>query len=156
LKRNLAKILATFFGAGFAPLAPGTFGAIFSFIISFGIMILLPNQYLHIHIGLIILSYFAGVWATNEVSKEWGSDPSKVVIDEALGFWVTIFLFKPTMVILGLGLVLFRIFDIWKPLGIRKIDNISHSGQAVMLDDVAAGLVAMICLLLITKYFYIV
>jgi phosphatidylglycerophosphatase A len=152
---NLAKIIATFFGAGYGPIAPGTIGAIFAFIISYFITLLYPSSFVLIHILMIFVFYVLGVWATNEVSKEWGSDPSKVVVDEAVGFWVAIVYFGPSLFHLCLGLLLFRIFDIWKPLGIRKIDEISHSGHAVMLDDVAAGLLSGIVTLILLQILFI-
>jgi phosphatidylglycerophosphatase A len=152
---NLAKIIATFFGAGYVPIAPGTIGAIFAFIISYFITWFYPSSFVLIHIVMIFVFYVLGVWATNEVSKEWGSDPSKVVVDEAIGFWVAIIYFGPSLFHLCLGLLLFRIFDIWKPLGIRKIDEISHSGHAVMLDDVAAGLLSCIVTLILLKILFI-
>jgi phosphatidylglycerophosphatase A len=142
--KNFAKIMATFFGAGYLPIAPGTFGAIFAFLISYLLsgLIYLQDSLITVYSILILVTYFIGVWATNIVSTEWGSDPSKVVIDEAIGYWITIFIFPQKLWILLMGLFLFRVFDIWKPLGIRKIDEISHSGHAVMLDDVAAGILS--------------
>ncbi len=150
-----AIILATFFGAGFSPKAPGTMGAIFAFVMSyfFGSLHLENFTYLTFYSILILLTYFIGVWATDEVSKEWGSDPSKVVIDEALGYWITIFLFPCKLSVLLIGLVLFRIFDIWKPLGIRKIDQMHSSSHAVMLDDALAGVYAAVVLFVIIKIF---
>jgi phosphatidylglycerophosphatase A len=148
---NLSKCIATFFGAGYAPVAPGTVGAICAFMVSYGLSYISLSHSMMIHFILIIVFYFLGVWATNHVSKDWGSDPSKVVVDEAIGFWITILPFEPNFMNLCLALLLFRIFDIWKPLGIRKIDEISHSGHAVMLDDVAAGLVACFVLFILLK-----
>jgi phosphatidylglycerophosphatase A len=93
---KLSKIIATFFGLGYAPIAPGTFGALGGFIISF---ILLKigldfNTFHLLHIFLIVVSFFAGIFACKRLSSHWGHDPSKVVIDETLGFWVSI-LFLP-------------------------------------------------------------
>jgi phosphatidylglycerophosphatase A len=151
MKLRFAKVIATFFGMGYAPFAPGTFGSLLAFIISLLIYQYFVNAYMVIHVCMIMASYILGVWSTEQVAVKWGSDPSKVVIDEAHGFWVGIFLFKPSLIILGVGLILFRIFDIWKPLGIRKLDEISHSGHAVMLDDTAAGiLTALVIMLLLT------
>jgi phosphatidylglycerophosphatase A len=92
-----------------------------------------------------VLSFFAGTFACKKLSGEWGHDPSKVVIDETLGFWISI-LFLPLNVqtLIG-GFILFRFFDIVKPLGIRKIDNL-NSPYAVMLDDVLAGIYANLVL----------
>lgn len=144
---KLSKIIATFFGLGYAPIAPGTFGALGGFIISF---ILLKTgldfkSFHFLHVFLIFVSFFAGIFACKRLSSQWGHDPSKVVIDETLGFWVSI-LFLPLNVqtLIG-GFVLFRFFDILKPFGIRKIDRLS-TPYAVMLDDVVAGIYTNIIL----------
>ena len=101
----------------------------------------------YIIIFLAALTYFSGVWSVKKVQKEWGSDPSKVVIDEACGIFVTMLPVAFSWTNAAIGFVLFRIFDIWKPLGIRKIDQIkSEGGHSVMLDDVAAGIYAAVVL----------
>lgn len=138
-----AKLIATFFGLGYIPFAPGTFGAFGGLLISFGL-----SQYVKdlvffnaIHLVLILLSYFAGVYACRKLAVTWGSDPSRVVIDETFGFWISI-LFLPAQIAVLLGaFVFFRFFDIFKPLGIRKIDAF-HTPQSVMLDDALAGVYA--------------
>jgi phosphatidylglycerophosphatase A len=139
---NIYKVIATFGGAGYSPVAPGTVGAIFAMFIAYILRLYTQDQMIitYIIITLIIMSYFAGVLACNKLSSEWGSDPSRVVIDEACGYWITLLFLPLTTSNLLLALVLFRFFDIAKPLGIRKIDNMHHSSHAVMLDDVVAGI----------------
>jgi phosphatidylglycerophosphatase A len=144
---KLSKIIATFFGLGYAPIAPGTFGALGGFIISF---ILLKigldfNTFHLLHIFLIVVSFFAGIFACKRLSSHWGHDPSKVVIDETLGFWVSILFLPQNILSLAAGFVLFRFFDILKPWGIRKIDNL-NSTYSIMLDDVVAGIYTNIIL----------
>ncbi len=102
---------------------------------------------------LIIISYLAGVWACNALQEEWGSDPSKVVIDEACGYWVTLIFVPFTFINIVIAFVLFRFFDILKPLGIKKIDAMHNSSHAVMLDDVAAGIYGCAVLHLINYLF---
>lgn len=142
------KLIATFFGAGYAPIAPGTVGAIFACVISVLLSYFISDltQYTILHIVLVLLGYVLGVWACNALAPEWGDDPSRVVMDEAIGFWITILFVSPTVVNLIIGLVLFRIFDIAKPLGIRTIDQKVKGGHGVMLDDVVAGIYGNICL----------
>lgn len=144
---NLPKIIATFFGLGYIPFAPGTFGALGGLAISY-CMVQSSCSYQNFqlyHIGLIITAYFAGVYACRALVDEWGQDPSKVVIDETLGFWVSILFLPVHLYTLIAGFVLFRFFDILKPLGIRKIDQM-HTPHSVMLDDVAAGIYANLVL----------
>jgi len=138
---NLYKNIATVFGLGYIPFAPGTFGALGGVMISSILYICGLSFYTFhfVHIALVIMAYFAGVAACNVVNKEWGDDPSKVVIDETLGFWISILFLPLEWHTFLLAFVVFRFFDIVKPLGIRYIDRY-HSSHAVMLDDVLAGI----------------
>lgn len=147
------KTLATFFGAGYAPLAPGTVGALFGVLIVYLWQYLDPGltMYGWPLVVLTIITFFVGVYCTDQLESEWGKDPSKVVIDEAIGVWISIFFVPVSLYALIAGFVLFRIFDIWKPLGIRKFEQIK-GGWGVMLDDVAAGVYANIVLQVIVWY----
>ncbi len=149
------KLVATFFGAGYLPMAPGTFGAIFAMIISLTLLYFNLSFYSYqaINFFLIIISYLLGVKACTELQEEWGSDPSRVVIDEACGYWVTLLFVPLSWKNLLIALILFRIFDIAKPLGIKKIDQMHNSSHAVMLDDVVAGIYGCICLHSLNYFF---
>ena len=149
---NIHKIIATSFGLGYIPWAPGTFGALlgallvwitYSFSLDF-----LSNTL--IIIGLSVFSYIIGVWSTKKLSAEWGDDPSKVVMDETCGMLITMVAVDFSLMSLGLGFVLFRFYDIVKPMGIRKLDNMKGA-HYVMLDDVLAGIYANVTLQLILK-----
>ena len=154
----IAKIVATFFGLGYIPFAPGTFGALGGLLISYALTLyrtaeastvpLSAAEVSAAEVVLIVVAYLSGVWACRTLSDEWGQDPSKVVIDEALGFWVSIIALPHTPFYLISGFLLFRLFDITKPFGIRRIDN-WHTPQSVMLDDVAAGVAANVVLQLV-------
>jgi phosphatidylglycerophosphatase A len=125
------------------PIAPGTFGAIAAMVLSFGIYFYIGNDqggFQIINFVLIVVSYFAGVISCKALQAEWGSDPSRVVIDEACGYWITLMFCPITTVNLFTALILFRFFDIVKPFGIKKIDRMHNSAHAVMLDDVLAGI----------------
>jgi phosphatidylglycerophosphatase A len=150
---KLYKLIATFFGAGYFPKAPGTAGAILAFIISCLFIYFDFNaSNIHlIHLVLIFISLFLGVYVTKALEKEWGHDPSKIVIDEALGIWVTFLLVSPSYLNFFIGLILFRFFDILKPLGIKYFDN-KNTASSVMLDDLLAGIYANICLQIIIKF----
>ncbi|QCR21593.1 phosphatidylglycerophosphatase A [Pontibacter sp. SGAir0037] len=82
-----------------------------------------------------------GVWSANEVEPYWGKDDKKVVIDEVAGMCISLLFLPITGSSLLAGLVLFRFFDIAKPLYIRKLEKVS-GGWGVMLDDVVAGVYA--------------
>jgi len=102
-------------------------------------------------LGMIILTTIIGAIVTNQLEKEWGEDPSKVVIDEIIGVWITLLFVPLTWQNILIGFVLFRVFDIWKPLGIRSLEAIKN-GWGVMLDDVLAGIYANIILQILCKY----
>ena len=147
---NIPKLIATSLGAGYLPKAPGTFGALVGLIISYLLSFLFP-EYLTfnlVHIILIGTSYFLGVYACKKLEVEWGHDPSIVVIDETLGFWISILFLPINIYVFLAGFVLFRFFDIVKPLGIRRVDNM-NSHHSVMLDDVLAGIYSNLVLHLI-------
>ena len=98
---------------------------------------------------LIILSTLAGVWAANKLQSVWGEDPSRVVIDEMVGTWIVLYVVPVGNLYLGLtGILFFRLFDIFKPLGIRLLEDVS-GGWGVMLDDILAGIYGVLCMLLL-------
>lgn len=152
---QLPKFVATFFGLGFIPVAPGTFGALGGFIVSYLLLVLgFDFKLFHsIHFILVLISYMAGVWACKRLSSEWGPDPSRVVIDETIGFWISILFLPVDLWVFLIGFVLFRFFDIIKPLGIRKIDQ-WHTPNSVMLDDVLAGIYTNVVLQVIVYFYY--
>ena len=134
-------------GLGLIPLDPGTFGSIGGLAIGFIIKqyTVQPNLYL---VLLIVLFTLTGVYCSNKIIPEWGNDPSRIVIDEIVGMWISM-LFLPTNIIVFVAaFVLFRLFDIYKPLFIRKFEAFPL-GWGIMLDDVAAGCVANVVLQLV-------
>lgn len=81
---------------------------------------------------------FAGVWSSSVVEKVWGKDPSKVVIDEVSGMAIGLLLLPVNVKYVAAAFILFRFFDIVKPLFIRKLEQLP-AGWGVMADDVLAG-----------------
>ena len=159
MKTRIHKIIATAGGAGYFPVAPGTAGAVVGVLI-FWLMHQIyfsvyedPQVFLLLFIGMILLFLYLGVIATDHLEKEWGKDPSKVVMDEVIGVWIALLFVPVTWVNLLLAFALFRLFDIWKPLFIRKLEAIK-GGWGVMLDDVLAGVYANIVLQVIL-YFWV-
>ena len=146
------KILATSGGAGYSPVAPGTAGALVASAVAFLLQHYVNTSlYTWILIALIVVFTILGILATNQVEPAWGKDPSRVVIDESVGQWIA-YLFIPFgLTNLILGFVLFRLFDIWKPLGIRKMEQLK-GGYGVMFDDVLAGVYANIVLQLLVTF----
>jgi phosphatidylglycerophosphatase A len=92
-----------------------------------------------------VLITILGIWSSNVVSKIWGKDPARVVIDEVAGMCVSLLFVPVTLKYVIAALILFRFFDIVKPLFIRKIEKLP-GGWGIMLDDVLAGIYANILL----------
>ena len=148
------KMIATTFGAGYSPFAPGTAGAIVgcAFIWIFEKYELLSTYDDAIIFAILTaLVTLLGVFVTNKLSSDWGKDPSKVVIDELIGVWIAMIFVPFTWVNLLIAFVLFRFFDIAKPLGVRKMENLK-GGVGVMMDDVLAGIYANIVLQVIIYF----
>jgi phosphatidylglycerophosphatase A len=133
------KIIATFFGVGYFPLAPGT-------VTSFAI-VLLYRLFLHklswpLYVILFLFLFFLGTFASSKYSSRLEEkDPRKIVVDEACGQLLVLFLVPESWLVLLLGFFLFRIFDIIKPFPIRKIENFSK-GWGIMADDIMASIYA--------------
>jgi len=139
----VGKILATFFGAGFFPLAPGTLTSL--------IVVALYRLYLHnlswpVYLLIFLFFFFAGVFVSNKYSSELGEkDPRKIVIDEACGQFLVLYRVPDSLFPLFLGFILFRLFDIIKPYPIKKTENFSK-GWGIMVDDIVAGIYALLIL----------
>lgn len=134
-------------GLGYAPIAPGTFGTMGAFFLCY-LMSLCCPEYLTTTflvssaIGWILI----GTWSTSKVIPLWGEDPSRVVMDEFVGYLITMILVPITLPHMIAAFVLFRFFDILKPLGVRYIDKNVKGAWGVMLDDVLAGIYACLAL----------
>ena len=147
LKKKLAFFVASLFGVGFIPVAPGTFGSAISFIF------IIPIFYFYGSMGILLFSvlvFVIGVLASKKVLKYTEHDPGLIVIDELLGQSIT-FLFvakftEQALFLLPVGFLLFRLFDILKPGIIGKIDKNIKNAYGVMLDDLMAGLFAAVAL----------
>lgn len=149
---RIGYLLATGLGAGFMPVAPGTVGAVE------GVAIFLLIHALHLEPGpsalalaIINVALFAiGVWASNRACRVTGlEDPQLVVIDEVSGQLIALtplaFLSSLPILSVVIGFLLFRLFDIFKPFPIRKLEHLP-GGFGVMADDALAGLYAAVLL----------
>lgn len=144
-------IISTGFGSGFFPGAPGTFAGGIALLIWYGFYLLLSSYVLVLTtIFLIVATTLIGVWTSNVMEKYWGEDPRAVVIDEYVGTWIPLLVAPSgeyTIWLAIIGFALFRLIDIFKPLGCRWIDQNIKGGWGVMLDDVLAGFYALLLLL---------
>lgn len=146
MKTFVAKTIGTSFGFGYLPIAPGTFGALFGVLIYYCLQWFVPES-INIYLGILIIVFtLLGTWSCDIVLKEWGHDPSKIVMDETIGVWITLLFVPFNHWYIWLAFGLFRLFDIWKPLGIRQIDDHMKGAFSVMLDDIVAGVYGWIVL----------
>ena len=141
-------IIASGFGSGFSPFAPGTAGALVDVIIWTVLFYVIPfNVLLVVTSLLIVLFTAAGIWSTDKLESEWGKDPSKVVVDEMVGVWIALLAVPVGNVwYILFAFLLFRFFDIFKPLGIRKMEQL-EGGIGVMADDILAGIYSFLLLM---------
>jgi len=140
---KLHKIIATFFGIGYIGKGGGTLAAVALCII----WLVMPERFLtpYLQVSLTLLVCLLGVWSGNVVDAFWGKDSSKVVIDEVAGMMVSLLFIPIVLKYVLAGLVLFRIFDIAKPLFIKRMEALPK-GWGVMGDDVVAGAYANLLL----------
>ncbi|TWI98109.1 phosphatidylglycerophosphatase A [Mucilaginibacter frigoritolerans] len=90
-------------------------------------------------VSITIAITLLGVWSSSIVEKIWGKDPARVVIDEVAGMCIGLLFVPVSVKYVILALILFRFFDIVKPLFIRKMEELP-SGWGIMMDDVLAGI----------------
>ncbi|MBD3615466.1 MAG: phosphatidylglycerophosphatase A [Gracilimonas sp.] len=144
----LKHFLGTGFYSGLIPKAPGTAGSTVAVFIIFGIIYAQVYPWLLL---FLILTSLISFWVTPYFEQEFGNDPELMVIDEWAGQSMTFIVISFTgnlqtdIIILLTGFIFFRIFDILKPLGINKLQNL-EGWFGILADDLLAGLYALICL----------
>lgn len=143
MPRAFTKFFLSAFGLGFLPWAPGTWG-------SLGGLALVWFVSFHKMADVILFLVLLLVTATLLTSYLKGSDPQDkdphfVVMDEVLGIFVTFLALPVTPLTALIGFLLFRIFDVVKPFGIRRLEKIDGA-WGIILDDLAAGLFAHVLL----------
>lgn len=149
MKKPLAFIAATWFGTGLAPVASGTVGTVGAI----PLYLLLANLTLLPYLAVTVLLTLAACWIAGFGEELFGEhDSGKIVIDEVVGFLVTMTGISPTWPMILAGFLLFRLFDIVKPYPASYFDRQMKNGSGVVLDDVAAGCYACACLHLVARF----
>jgi phosphatidylglycerophosphatase A len=142
-----AWLIATFFGAGFLKPGPGTYGSISAALLWYAAAQILHPIPATLTIGTTaaaILVTLIGIPAATTVARESGlEDPGHIVIDEVAGQLIALIAIPSDWQHATLSLLLFRLFDILKPPPIRRLERLP-AGTGIMLDDVAAGLFALV------------
>ena len=145
------NLIASGFGSGYSPVAPGTTGALLATLIWWGYASLFKDYYLTLQctFALVCIFTFLGIWSSGVSEKYWGKDPSRVVIDEMVGTWIVL-LAVPADHYVGYmfaAFLLFRFFDIVKPLGIKQAEKLPF-GYGIMADDILSGIYGGIVILM--------
>jgi phosphatidylglycerophosphatase A len=139
-----AALLATWFGAGKLPVAPGSWGSLAALPFAWGLA--WAGGPLALAAGAAAV-LGAGIWASNRVIAASGAkDPGEIVIDEVAGQWLALVVAPLDPFAYAAGFVFFRIFDIFKPWPANWIDQNMGGGAGIMLDDIIAGAYAGIAL----------
>jgi Phosphatidylglycerophosphatase A and related proteins len=134
------KIVATGFGFGKAPVVPGTVGTLSA--IPF--IYLLGNNFFEKLLFLIVFIPLGVIASQYVIDITGNKDPDEVVVDELVGYFITMMFVPHSFWWMVFGFLVFRLLDITKPFGIRKLET--PNGIGVMLDDIAAGLLGSILL----------
>jgi phosphatidylglycerophosphatase A len=133
--------IATVFGVGYAPVAPGTFGSAAGLLLWW---ILPPSAMTHI--VAIVALFAAGSWSGTVAERHFGrTDPGQVVIDEVMGMLITLFLNPVGWKGAALAFFMFRLFDVIKPYPSDRLERL-HGGVGVMADDAMAAIYANLAL----------
>lgn len=135
----LSKIISTFFGLGYFPVAPGTLTSL--------LVLLAYKFYLFklgwpLHLLIIFLLFLVGVYTSSKFESDLSKkDPRKIVIDEACGQLLVLFRMSDAWFPILSSFILFRFFDIAKPYPIKKVETLP-SGWGIMMDDLVAAVYA--------------
>lgn len=150
IRKQCVVVLATGGYAGYVPVAPGTAGTLVAVPLGYLLSVLSPLA------GGLFIAAFAGlaVWVSSEAEKVFErKDPGLIVIDEMVGFLVTLFLIPWTWKHVVTAFFLFRLMDILKPFPIKRLESSWPGGWGVVGDDVLAGVYANIILRFATRLF---
>lgn len=151
------RLLATSFGVGYLPVAPGTWGALLAIVFWLPLYFWAsPAVTFWVTLSATVVYTIAGTWASTVSERYWGKDPVIACADETVGQWVSLLPLSglsPWWMIL-VSLALFRLFDIFKPLGIRSMERLP-GGYGMMADDILSGIYSVVVLVAIQLLFHV-
>jgi len=144
---RIATQIATVFGVGRSPAAPGTAGSVVALPVAW-LIAMLWGRFALMFAAIIVLGI--GAWACEIYARKSGKDdPSECVIDEVAGQWIVCAFAPLSIPAYFVAFILFRIFDIVKPWPIRVVERRVPGGLGIMGDDVVAALMACIILVVL-------
>ena len=137
----IVKTIASGLGTGYSPVASGTVGSLLAAVIWW----YLPAN-LGLQLALTAVTLFISIPVSSAAEILYGKkDDSRIVIDEVVGMWIALLFFPLNIKYFAAAFFLFRLFDVIKPLGIKKIQA-WRGGWGIVMDDVLAGILANIVL----------
>lgn len=141
---RLAVLIATVGGTGYAPVAPGTVGSA----VAAALLWLIPFSPRALVVFFVVVTV-GGFWAANRAERLLGDkDPGAIVVDEVAGLTLALLTLPRTLPVVVAAFVLFRVFDILKPYPADAVQRLP-GGAGVMLDDLVAGLFALVALIVL-------
>lgn len=148
---QIITLFSTGLYTGYFPVAPATFSTLTLGVACY-LLIARVNPYLYALLTLIIFA--AAVWLADKSEKIFQKkDCSFIVVDELVGFLITMFLVPPGWILLVMGFFLFRFFDIVKPPPADFFNSRKKGGLDVVMDDVIAGIYSNLALYLVRSFF---
>jgi phosphatidylglycerophosphatase A len=145
---NPVHFLAFGLGSGLAPKAPGTMGTL----AAIPLYLLLVQLPLGLYVSVLLMTAITGVYLCGKTAADLQvHDHPGIVWDEFVGYWLTMLMAPAGWLWIVVGFVLFRLFDILKPWPISWLDKHVSGGLGIMLDDLLAGVFALICLQLLAS-----
>jgi phosphatidylglycerophosphatase A len=159
VKALICRLISTCLGIGYTPKGGGTIAAIVCCIAWYfawrggnGHFWTVGDRGPLVAEALVTVAlFFLGVYVSGQVEAQWGKDSYRVVIDEVAGMCLTLFAIPDRWPYICIGLVLFRFFDIAKPLYIRRTEQ-WRGGWGVMMDDMLAGVYANLLLQIVVLF----
>lgn len=153
----MPRMIATSFGVGYLPKAPGTWGALLAVVLWLPLYLWCSDAatVFYVTLAAAVIYCVAGTWASSVAERYWGKDPVIACVDETVGQLIAML---PLYCVPGeywweilISLALFRFFDIFKPLGIRSLEKLP-GGYGMMADDVLAAIYSCVILLVLNHF----
>ena len=143
MKRFFVHVIGTFFGTGYAPIAPATAGSFAYAVLWWGLWTWFGPIPIWTQLVALAAVTAIGIWVADLLEREHGEDPRLCVIDEVAGMQVTYLGLATGPLGWLAGFFWFRLFDILKPFGVRRLEKLG-GGVGIMVDDLGAGVLAAI------------
>jgi len=142
LLNHPAHFVALGFGAGLAPVAPGTFGTLVAIPLAWALRMYVPDG---VFLAVIVVLLLVGMWAAGVTGRDLGvPDHGAIVWDEVVAFLLVLYFVGDSWLKIAIAFLLFRFFDIVKPPPIRQLDAAMKNGTGVMLDDLLAAVYTLL------------